>query len=131
SAVSETAEAGALTVPMRAPASAVSETAEAGALIGTVFYMSPEQAAGKKVDPRSDVFSFGSVFYEMLTGERAFPGKAKLDVLDAIRHGEPQSLDKLPATLRPIVVRCLRKALAQRFPSAHELALELKNPRTK
>jgi serine/threonine protein kinase/tetratricopeptide (TPR) repeat protein len=112
--------------------STTSAIAEAGMLIGTVSYMSPEQAEGRKVDPRSDVFSFGSVLYETLVGERAFQGKTKLETLDAIRHEEPQALGKLAGTgLLPIVVRCLRKAPASRFPSAYELLLELKKPRAK
>ncbi|MBZ5618992.1 MAG: protein kinase [Acidobacteriia bacterium] len=110
--------------------SATSASAEAGMLIGTVSYMSPEQAEGKKVDPRSDVFSFGSLLYEMLVGHRAFQGKTKLETLDAIRHQEPEALDKVSAAgLRPIVTRCLAKAPSSRFPSAHELLLELKKPR--
>src|ERR1019366_7178749 len=78
--------------------STTSAIAEAGMLIGTVSYMSPEQAEGRKVDPRSDVFSFGSVLYETLVGERAFQGKTKLETLDAIRHEEPQALGKLAGT---------------------------------
>lgn len=110
--------------------SAASAIAEAGMLIGTVSYMSPEQAEMKKVDPRSDVFSFGSVLYEMLVGHRAFQGKTKLETLDAIRHEEPQVLGKLSGTgFQSIVVRCLRKAPSSRFPSGYELLLELKKLR--
>jgi serine/threonine-protein kinase len=105
-----------------------SSVTESGMLIGTVFYMSPEQALGRKVDPRSDVFSFGSVLYEMLVGQHAFQGITKLEVLDAIRHEEPREISRLAGSrLRPIVVRCLRKAPQERFPSAYELLLELKH----
>ncbi len=111
-------------------APAASPNSEAGALIGTVSYMSPEQAEGRKVDPRSDVFSFGSVLYEMVAARPAFSGKTKLDILAAIRHEEPAALGKLAGTgLQPIVVRCLSKDPAKRFPSAHELLLELKKLR--
>jgi eukaryotic-like serine/threonine-protein kinase len=105
---------------------------ERGMLIGTVFYMSPEQAQGKKVDPRSDVFSFGSVLYEMLVGQHAFQGTTKLEILDAIRHEEPRQIASLAGSrLRPIVQRCLRKAPEDRFQSASELLLELKRHRAK
>ena len=103
---------------------------ERGMLIGTVFYMSPEQAQGKKVDPRSDVFSFGSVLYEMLVGQHAFQGTAKLEILDAIRSQGPREIARLARSgLRPIVERCLRKAPEERFPSAYELLLDLKKRR--
>ena len=99
---------------------------EAGMLVGTVSYMSPEQAERKKVDPRSDVFSFGCVLYEMLAGQRAFQGKTKADTLQAIRHEEPMATGRLAGTgLQPIVTRCLRKPPEERFPSARELLQEL------
>ena len=110
--------------------STASTVTQRGTLIGTVAYMSPEQAQGKKVDPRSDVFSFGSMLYEMLVGRRPFEGATKWEILDAIRNLEPPGIDGLSATgMRPIVVRCLRKEPSARFSSAQEILLELRKPR--
>jgi serine/threonine protein kinase/tetratricopeptide (TPR) repeat protein len=101
--------------------------AETGAVIGTIAYMSPEQVERGKVNPRSDVFSFGLLLYEMVVGERAFQGKTKTDILVAIRQGGPPALDKLlDSRLQTIVARCLRRTAGERFPSAGELLLELR-----
>jgi Tol biopolymer transport system component len=86
---------------------------EEGVILGTVAYMSPEQAEGKTVDERSDIFSFGSLLYEMVTGRRAFQGESKISVLAAILHHEPPRVRELaagvPAEVERTVVRCLRK----------------------
>ena len=66
--------------------------------MGTTPYMSPEQAEGKKVDSRSDIFSFGSVLYEMVTGQPAFQGDTKISTLSAILHKEPKRLSEISAT---------------------------------
>ena len=86
---------------------------EEGVIVGTVAYMSPEQAEGKKVDARSDIFSFGSVLYEMVTGQKAFQGTSKISTLSAILHQEPRSVSAItpaiPADLEKLISRCLRK----------------------
>src|SRR5262249_31775727 len=82
---------------------------DGGTIVGTASYMSPEQAAGKPVDARSDIFSFGLVLYEMLTGRRAFSGDSAVAVMAAILHTDPAPLDTPPA-LRNIVTRCLSKS---------------------
>src|SRR5437660_6834788 len=72
---------------------------EEGAIVGTVAYMSPEQAEGRKVDGRSDIFTFGSVLYEMVTGRRPFEGQSRISTLSAILHKEPQPLGDLAPSL--------------------------------
>jgi serine/threonine protein kinase len=74
---------------------------EEGALVGTVSYMSPEQATGKKVDARSDIFAFGAVLYEMVTGQRAFQGDSTLATLTAILHHQPRPLRQLVPNASP------------------------------
>ena len=89
-----------------------------GAIIGTLAYMSPEQAQGGKVDARSDIFSYGSVLYEMLTREKAFHGKSGLETLTAILRDEPRAFPEgldSPEELREVVLRCLRKDPDQRY----------------
>jgi len=86
----------------------------AGTVMGTAAYMSPEQAEGKPLDARSDIFSFGAVLYEMLSGTRAFAGQTSAQVVTAILRDDPPAL-QAPAGLERIVRRCLLKASAQRF----------------
>ena len=66
-----------------------------GMIVGTVAYMSPEQAEGKPIDARSDIFSFGSVLYEMLTGRRAFEGQSSAALLSAVMRDDPKPLNEL------------------------------------
>ena len=91
----------------------------AGMVVGTVGYMSPEQAEGKKVDTRSDIFSTGSVLYEMVTGRRAFQGDSKLSTLSAILKNDPKPVSAIvqdvPRDLEKIIARCLRKDPDHRF----------------
>jgi Tol biopolymer transport system component len=101
-----------------------------GVVLGTVGYMSPEQAQGNAVDHRSDQFSFGSVLYEMATGRRAFAGKTSIDTLAAIINTEPEPIERIeprvPAPLRWVVERCLSKEPSSRYASTQDLAQELR-----
>jgi len=96
----------------------------AGAVMGTVAYMSPEQAQGKPADARSDVFSFGLVLYELLSGRQAFGGNSAVETMAAIIREEPAPLDA-PSNLFEIVTRCLRKSAASRFQNMSELRMAL------
>jgi len=102
---------------------------EEGTILGTVAYMSPEQADGKRVDARSDIFSFGSVLYEMVTGRRAFAGGSKLSSLSAVLHTEPlppsQTVPDIPPELDRIITRCLKKDPARRWQSMADVKVAL------
>ncbi|MFN2387394.1 MAG: protein kinase [Thermoanaerobaculia bacterium] len=102
-----------------------------GVLLGTAAYMSPEQARGKPLDARSDVWSFGCVLYEALTGERAFPGDTVPDILAAVIHREPDWA-RLPAGtslgVRRLLERCLRKDRDRRLHAIADARLELEEP---
>ncbi len=102
---------------------------EAGQVSGTVGYMAPEQVRGHAVDPRSDIFAFGVVLYEMLTGQRAFRKATSAETLSAILNEEPpplaQSVQDLPPAMQRIVSRCLEKKPERRFQHASDLAFAL------
>jgi serine/threonine protein kinase len=95
---------------------------DAGLVMGTVGYMSPEQVRGKAADPRSDLFSFGAILYEMLSGKRAFLGDTPADTMSAILKEDPPELSErarnVPPGLERIVHHCLEKNPAERFQSA-------------
>jgi len=101
----------------------VSET-QAGTILGTIAYMSPEQVEGKPADGRSDIFAFGLVLYEMLSGRRAFAGETSVSKMAAILHKEPERLEAPPEVAR-IVTRCLLKSPAQRFQTMTEVKAAL------
>jgi len=100
-----------------------------GVALGTPAYMSPEQVLGEKVDRRSDVFGAGAVFYELLSGERAFPGKRVDEIFDEIMRHRPPPIhrhnERLPASLSAIVDKALAKAPEQRYQSMDELLAHL------
>ena len=100
-------------------------------MIGTAAYMAPEQAEGRSPDARSDIFSFGAVVYELLTGRRAFPGESIASVLTSVLRDDPTPLGSVaPPGLEPILMRCLRKQPADRFQEMREVRLALEALRT-
>jgi eukaryotic-like serine/threonine-protein kinase len=102
---------------------------QAGIVMGTLPYMSPEQLRGEHIDPRTDIFSFGAMFYEMLTGTRAFPGTSHADITASILKEDPVSNGSFPADLpagvRQTLSRCLEKNASQRFQTSKDLAFAL------
>jgi serine/threonine protein kinase len=108
-------------------ADAATQTQE-GVVMGTVGYMSPEQVRGQVADPRSDIFSFGLVLYEMLAGKRAFTGASSIDVLSAILKEDPADFPgSIPPGLKLIVEHCIEKLPDRRFQSARDLAFALQS----
>ena len=103
---------------------AVAQATIAGTVLGTAGYMSPEQAQGKTADARSDIFSFGVVLYELLSGRRAFTGNTAMETIAGILYLEPDPLETAPL-LQVIVTRCLCKAPAARFQTMNEVRAAL------
>jgi len=108
----------------------VSPLTVAGSVVGTIQYMSPEQIEGKEADPRSDIFAFGAVLYEMAMGKRAFEGRSQISVAAAIMEKDPEPISATmpltPATFDYLVASCLAKDREERFQSAHDVRLQLK-----
>ena len=104
-----------------------------GIVMGTASYMSPEQARGFDLDARTDIWSFGAVLYEMLTGHLAFAGATTSDIIVSVLEREPVPLARhlpgVPGELQRIIKKCLRKDREERYQSAKDLALDLKNLR--
>ncbi len=102
---------------------------EPGVVLGTLGYMSPEQVKGKPADARSDIFSFGAILYEMLSGRRAFHGDSAAETMSAILREDPPEISvtnqNVPPALDRIVRHCLEKSPEQRFHSAHDVAFNL------
>ncbi len=109
----------------------VKPVTEEGIIVGTVAYMSPEQAEGKKVDSRSDIFSFGSVLYEMLTGQKAFHRETRVATLASIINEEPkpatQFIETLPPEIEQVLARCLRKDPQRRWQNMSDLKVVLQD----
>jgi eukaryotic-like serine/threonine-protein kinase len=102
---------------------------KSGSLLGTIAYMSPEQLRARTVDHRSDIFSFGAILYEMLTGKRAFSGQSEVDTITAVLKEDPPQMtlvrQSIPTAYERIVRHCLEKEPEERFQSARELAFAL------
>jgi Tol biopolymer transport system component len=102
---------------------------EPGTVLGTVGYMAPEQLRGQPADHRSDIFSFGAVLYEMLSGQRAFRGETAIETMNAILKEDPPEISardiKAPPALERLISHCLEKRPEERFQSARDLAFDL------
>src|SRR5262245_35593253 len=100
-----------------------------GTMLGTVGYMSPEQVRGQEADHRADIFSFGVILYEMLSGQRAFGGESAIEVMNAILKEDPPELaamnHRVPQGLERLIRRCLEKQPERRFHSVHDLGYAL------
>jgi len=111
-------------------ATATEPLTAAGTILGTLHYMAPEQLEGKDADARSDLFAFGAVLYEMLTGKRAFEGTSQASVITAIMSAQPSSISAVqpmtPPALDRLVRTCLEKDADERWQSAHDVAAELR-----
>jgi serine/threonine protein kinase/Tol biopolymer transport system component len=105
---------------------ATQKLSSSGAIMGTVPYMSPEQLRGKRLDARTDIFSFGVLFYEMLSGISPFQNDSNAETISAILNDEPD-LTRIPSELQSIVQKCLAKEKNERYQTAKDLLFDLKN----
>jgi Tol biopolymer transport system component/predicted Ser/Thr protein kinase len=104
-----------------------SQKTRPGIILGTIAYMSPEQASGRPTDARSDIFSFGVLLYELLAGQRPFTGASDLELVQAIIHGAPSPLAaNVPTALRMIVEKAIEKDPADRYQSTRDLVVDLR-----
>ena len=105
------------------------EMTRAGVILGTAAYMSPEQAKGKPVDKRADIFAFGAVLYELLTGKRAFEGETITETIAKVLESEPKwelLPENTPWTIRNLLRRCLPKDVQDRLDGIGNLRVEIK-----
>src|SRR5262245_50997405 len=104
---------------------------EPGVVMGTVQYMSPEQALGREVDARTDIFSLGVVLYEMATGRLPFPGSTPTETISRLLNAQPEAMARfhygLPEELERIIRKCLEKDRERRYQSARDLLVDLRN----
>jgi Tol biopolymer transport system component len=118
------------TINLASLTAAVSPLTQKGSIVGTFQYMAPEVLQGAEADARSDLFSFGCVLYEMITGRRAFEGKSQLSVFTSILEKDPDPITatqpQAPPMLDRVVCACLAKDPADRIQSAHDVALDLR-----
>ncbi len=117
------------TMTLASLTSAASPLTQKGSIVGTFQYIAPELLQGAEADARSDLFSFGCVLYEMVTGHRAFEGKSQLSVFSAILEKEPEPISAsqplAPPMLERVICACLAKDPADRIQSAHDVAMDL------
>ncbi len=103
---------------------------EKGTIVGTINYMAPETLAGSPADERSDIFALGLMLYELVTGQRAFSGTGKYDVIGAIVSSEPKPMDELrpgiPAVLSRVIAKCLKKKPEERWQCVYDIAVQLR-----
>ena len=109
--------------------SPLSPLTTAGSIVGTIQYMSPEQIEGKEADARSDIFTFGAVLYEMVTGKRPFGGKSQISLASSILESDPQAISATkpltPPAFEHVVTTCLQKNPADRYQAAQDIKIEL------